>query len=685
MCDNSKPESTASSTDQPVKKSGLRKLITLFALLFIVAGGYLAYANLISPLPKEKPAELYTRATLGDDADEFVQFKNPDGTIDFASYIEAKRSAGVTPEDNALPDIARALDEEFLPRQTTIEKNLKAIANLIDKDPGIIELLKTYSSDKKLVEKALKTWQKKAGIKPGLKHAKIHCEITWKGVKDFAPDKPVKNPKIDYKKFATLYDAIAQHRKLTPAETKQVKTQLALIFIKEHDSAEPLTDEDGLNENTFYDYDESVKPVNAYIVYSNQRSLDQLVQASKKSKFYLPIMSLRKNRRLSNGFGISLTYLQYLLSDLISRAKIKAYHNAADSALDDLQAAIRIADFFRSNYMSTIAQVYGIEFKLSALNTAAEIAGRCKLSQAQLNRLGKMVEQKDSEYLFTSMENYNYLEQLDLVMLLRASMKISDISGNGVKLGIPETARLYSDHYYYVDWIALMKRLTKIHQQNLKYIWSDGQLGKPAAEIDYNKAEKNLDQAIKYCDSNSGDILYYLLPRKYKSDRLTQTIGDYILANTYPYPKHVIRKKTKTAAMNQLAATAVQIAKFKLKYNRYPKTLRELIPEFAKAIPEDPFTKNDPLKYVSDGKHFKLWSIDEVENEEHANADGDINSDFTVSSLDHPEMVKYLTEERETHAEFENNEQERKKAEAEREKYYDEMKKEREAEDSAAK
>ena len=42
---------------------------------------------------------------------------------------------------------------------------------------------------------------------------------------------------------------------------------------------------------------------------------------------------------------------------------------------------------------------------------------------------------------------------------------------------------------------------------------------------------------------------------------------------------------------------------------KYPASLKELKPKYLTKIPQDRFVKNQDLKYTSDGKSFKLYSV----------------------------------------------------------------------------
>ena len=63
-------------------------------------------------------------------------------------------------------------------------------------------------------------------------------------------------------------------------------------------------------------------------------------------------------------------------------------------------------------------------------------------------------------------------------------------------------------------------------------------------------------------------------------------------------------------AANSTARVAVAIAAFQHKNNRLPKTLEELVPDYIRRVPRDPFD-NNPLRYKVFGRGYAVYSVDE--------------------------------------------------------------------------
>jgi hypothetical protein len=62
--------------------------------------------------------------------------------------------------------------------------------------------------------------------------------------------------------------------------------------------------------------------------------------------------------------------------------------------------------------------------------------------------------------------------------------------------------------------------------------------------------------------------------------------------------------------------TMLALRAFWLEKGHYPATLKELVPEYLKKVPIDPFIGYAPLRYKLQGKKYLLWSIgsDGVDN-----------------------------------------------------------------------
>lgn len=76
------------------------------------------------------------------------------------------------------------------------------------------------------------------------------------------------------------------------------------------------------------------------------------------------------------------------------------------------------------------------------------------------------------------------------------------------------------------------------------------------------------------------------------------------------------------------------LAAYKAENRHYPKTLKKLIPEYTKAIPNDLFSGKS-LKYRSDGKNFLIYSIgrDEIDDGGISYSEGQKTYDYVVSSF----------------------------------------------------
>lgn len=78
----------------------------------------------------------------------------------------------------------------------------------------------------------------------------------------------------------------------------------------------------------------------------------------------------------------------------------------------------------------------------------------------------------------------------------------------------------------------------------------------------------------------------------------------------YPYLERMIINEIKHYIYIELIQTALAIEEFRLKNNRLPKELQELVPAYISGIPKDPGNSDEPIKYVKgDDFSFKVYSI----------------------------------------------------------------------------
>ena len=79
---------------------------------------------------------------------------------------------------------------------------------------------------------------------------------------------------------------------------------------------------------------------------------------------------------------------------------------------------------------------------------------------------------------------------------------------------------------------------------------------------------------------------------------------------TYNYLAHYRFGAARELAGNQLLMLRLALRAYQLEYNGAPpRDLRALVPNYIAAVPLDPFGKGAPLRYKTDGKTYKLWSI----------------------------------------------------------------------------
>ena len=107
-------------------------------------------------------------------------------------------------------------------------------------------------------------------------------------------------------------------------------------------------------------------------------------------------------------------------------------------------------------------------------------------------------------------------------------------------------------------------------------------------------------------------------PHNYqKAFELDEQIDDlpfyhFMIRLIVPALSHGFEFQTRSYARNLITRTALAIERFRLKNNRLPETLDELIPDFLAEIPRDPFDSNNlSLRYRLNEIGYTLYSIGE--------------------------------------------------------------------------
>ncbi|VAX39593.1 hypothetical protein MNBD_PLANCTO02-2652 [hydrothermal vent metagenome] len=76
-----------------------------------------------------------------------------------------------------------------------------------------------------------------------------------------------------------------------------------------------------------------------------------------------------------------------------------------------------------------------------------------------------------------------------------------------------------------------------------------------------------------------------------------------------PSYKLIFHAEQRLLIRQKLGAIHFQLELYKRKKGKYPASLKELVPNFLPAIPQERFVKGQELKYKSNGKSFKLYSV----------------------------------------------------------------------------
>ena len=76
---------------------------------------------------------------------------------------------------------------------------------------------------------------------------------------------------------------------------------------------------------------------------------------------------------------------------------------------------------------------------------------------------------------------------------------------------------------------------------------------------------------------------------------------------TQPFPRAIVIR-TRSVAASKLSRAALILAAYRAAHGRYPKTLHQLVPEYIRAIPKDPFT-DAHIGYHRGKARVRLWTL----------------------------------------------------------------------------
>jgi hypothetical protein len=355
-------------------------------------------------------------------------------------------------------------------------------------------------------------------------------------------------------------------------------------FCKEHH-------EGGVADNSRPDlpkhWPATISPVTARWVQANARPLDLVVEASKRSRFFIPFDGGNRPEAM---FSILLPHLRILIDAgdlLVTRAMMRLQANDVSGSLDDLMAVHRLARL--SGQSAILVEWLLGERDLEAPACEAErvVAASGKLSADRARGLAAQLEALgDLQPIDGAINDGERLAVLDCAECLAAGPP-----ARSAELLAPVTTPTAVDigvfRFMPVSYEDIMRSINHLYDGGLAALREPTYPRRAAALAVWR------DQLP--APSRFGPLSLIWSP-------------DWITCALYVSIHKVAEYQEEGRMELRLTRIALALAAYKADHGRYPAALEALAPGYLPAVPEDSFSERPPI-YAPTGAGYTLYSV----------------------------------------------------------------------------
>ncbi len=384
-----------------------------------------------------------------------------------------------------------------------------------------------------------------------------------------------------------MLEAILQIAEEQGPHYEKVRQQLGIAAVGAHVDFR----QDGANllDNTLSGpWTAQKSPEAARLLDSLKPLLDLLVEASKRDRYYMPLVREHDDDPLVSVLLPHLNRMRQLSNALKSRALLCLGNEDMKGFRRDAIAIVRLGRL--NTHAPTLVE--------NLVGTGCESIG---LDVIKIAATGGWLSEKDANDLladlraapprrmmrdtFEGAERGFMLEFLQTAAVhgVATAQKMLDFTGPGQKPTLITASATNK------DWNASLRKANA---------WYDrlADAGKKTSYADRIKAASDVMRDVD------------LLKTKYEGWKsVFAPIEDQLVVLAIPSMQRAYTNETRILANEELTQTALALVAFKTKLGEYPPKLQLLVPTYFKSVPTDPFT-DKPLIYTAQGDSYELKS-----------------------------------------------------------------------------
>ncbi|VAX39194.1 hypothetical protein MNBD_PLANCTO02-1149 [hydrothermal vent metagenome] len=285
---------------------------------------------------------------------------------------------------------------------------------------------------------------------------------------------------------------------------------------------------------------------------------------------------------------------------LFQRALNHLGENRPDEAAKDLMVIHQLARKIGINGSLSI-YLTGVSMEAIANKGDYYLAMHAGFSIEKLKSYTKMLQALSPAFDINKTINvYARCRSLDTIQNLAISSHkeaMEDYKG----IGLPNW--LTTGHFIF-DWDQILTNFNlfydKINETNSKHFLVQIKLQNQITKNALKSKEK-----LKELSSKHFALKGLIKGKQYR----THVMGDSLMALLMPAIMQAFTGEQEILMKQEMNIVHFHLELYKRKNGKYPTKLNALLPNYLAKIPQDRFTEKQNLKYLSDGKSFKLYSV----------------------------------------------------------------------------
>jgi hypothetical protein len=318
--------------------------------------------------------------------------------------------------------------------------------------------------------------------------------------------------------------------------------------------------------------------------------LDLLVEASKRERYYMPLLRPRDDDFMASILLPHLNEARQLANALKSRAMLRLGTEDVEGFRRDAIAVVRLGRLLTAG-PTMIERLVGIAVESTGLETLRIAATGGWLSEAQVQAiLGDLRSGPQSRPLH---EVFELTERVFLLEFLQyaavhgqaaAEKMLREMTRPNNAMPVPSVPAVAK------DWNAALRKANG---------WYDRleDAGKRPTYTAVKEATEQIERDLASVKADQEGLKTLIAP-----------LEDRAIAMLMSSATRAYTVETRARAERTLTEAALALSSFRSASGEYPEELKQLSPLYFKEEPPDPFTEK-PLVYVRQGKGYVLRSI----------------------------------------------------------------------------